>query len=97
MLVGIDLAFPVRCSFSTRLRRKGKARARASQLLPAAAHQWRLKRDDGRAEAALTALWGLRELNKGTGDGNMGRSTDWSTVSTPNPRKLHQRSLVSPT
>ena len=37
---------------------KDGARARASQLLPEAAHQWRLKRHDGRAEAALLALYG---------------------------------------
>jgi crossover junction endodeoxyribonuclease RuvC len=42
---------------------KDGARARASQLLPEAAHQWRLKKHDGRAEAALIALFGLRALN----------------------------------
>jgi crossover junction endodeoxyribonuclease RuvC len=41
---------------------KDGARARASQLLPEAAHQWRLKRHDGRAEAALLALYGVRQL-----------------------------------
>lgn len=39
---------------------KGGARARASQLLPAAAHHWPLVKHDGRAEAALIALYGLR-------------------------------------
>jgi crossover junction endodeoxyribonuclease RuvC len=41
---------------------KDGARARASQLLPAAAHQWSLKRHDGRAEAALLSLYGFRAL-----------------------------------
>ena len=41
---------------------KDGARARASQLLPAAAHWWPLVKHDGRAEAALIALWGLRSL-----------------------------------
>lgn len=39
---------------------KDAAKARASQLLPAAAHQWPLKKHDGRAEAALLALYGVR-------------------------------------
>ncbi|MGE5151189.1 MAG: hypothetical protein ACM3II_13795 [Rhodospirillaceae bacterium] len=41
---------------------KDAARARASQLLPAAASQWPLKKHDGRAEAALIALYGSRSL-----------------------------------
>jgi crossover junction endodeoxyribonuclease RuvC len=41
---------------------KDGARARASQLLPEAAHQWRLKKHDGRAEASLLALYGVRQL-----------------------------------
>jgi crossover junction endodeoxyribonuclease RuvC len=41
---------------------KDAARARASQLLPKAAHQWPLKRHDGRAEAALLALYGLQQM-----------------------------------
>jgi crossover junction endodeoxyribonuclease RuvC len=41
---------------------KDGARARASQLLPAAAHHWPLVKHDGRAEAALIAYWGLRQL-----------------------------------
>lgn len=38
---------------------KDECRKRASQLFPAAAHQWALKKQDGRAEAALLAyyLW----------------------------------------
>ena len=42
---------------------KDAARARASQLMPAAASQWGRKRDDGRAEAALLALYGARQLH----------------------------------
>jgi hypothetical protein len=41
---------------------KDGARARASQLLPSAADRWPLKKHDGRAEAALIALSGLRQL-----------------------------------
>jgi crossover junction endodeoxyribonuclease RuvC len=41
---------------------KDAARYRASQLLPAAAHHWPLVKHDGRAEAALIALYGLRQL-----------------------------------
>ena len=39
---------------------KGKdaSRARASQLMPAAAHWWTRKKDEGRAEAALIAFHG---------------------------------------
>lgn len=43
---------------------KDAARFRASQLLPRHATQWPLKKHDGRAEAALIALYGHRELNK---------------------------------
>jgi crossover junction endodeoxyribonuclease RuvC len=42
---------------------KDGSRARASQLFPEAAHQWRLKKADGRAEAALIALCGARQLS----------------------------------
>jgi crossover junction endodeoxyribonuclease RuvC len=42
---------------------KDGARARASQLLPSAAHHWSLVKHDGRAEAALIAYHGLRTLN----------------------------------
>jgi len=38
---------------------KDAARQRASQLLPTYAHNWDRKKDDGRAEAALIALYGL--------------------------------------
>lgn len=37
---------------------KDGARARASQLLPAHAALWTRVKDDGRAEAAMIALWG---------------------------------------
>ena len=37
---------------------KDAARARASQLMPRHAHHWPLKKHDGRAEAALIALFG---------------------------------------
>lgn len=39
---------------------KDGARARASQLLPGAAHFWPLVKHDGRAEAALIALYGMK-------------------------------------
>lgn len=38
---------------------KDGARMRASQLLPDMSHNWDLKKHDGRAEAALIALYGL--------------------------------------
>jgi hypothetical protein len=48
-----------------RTRRAGGngARARATQLLPAAAHRWPLVKHDGRAEAALIAYYGRRQFN----------------------------------
>jgi Holliday junction resolvasome RuvABC endonuclease subunit len=42
---------------------KDVARQRASQLLPAYAHNWDRKKDDGRAEASLIALMGYNLLN----------------------------------
>lgn len=42
---------------------KDASRARASELLPAHAHLWPLKKHDGRAEAALLALYGARYGN----------------------------------
>lgn len=39
---------------------KDQARARAAQLWPGAAAQFARKKDDGRAEAALVALWGSK-------------------------------------
>ena len=44
---------------------KDGARARASELIPGGAEHWSLARHDGRAEAALIALWGTSYL-KGT-------------------------------
>jgi crossover junction endodeoxyribonuclease RuvC len=41
---------------------KAGARSRASQLLPKAAPQWPMVKHDGRAEAALLSLYGLRQL-----------------------------------
>lgn len=38
---------------------KDGSRLRASQLMPAYSERWRRARDDGRAEAALIALYGL--------------------------------------
>ncbi len=38
---------------------KDGSRLRASELMPGHAANWHRKRDDGRAEAALIALWGL--------------------------------------
>jgi len=43
---------------------KDGARARASQLLPKLAHNWPLKKHDGRAEAALIAEYGRRMTAK---------------------------------
>lgn len=43
---------------------KDGARARASQLLPQAASQWSLAKHEGRAEAALIALYGARSMEK---------------------------------
>lgn len=39
---------------------KDKSRQIASQLMPAHAHHWPLKKHDGRAEAALLALYGAK-------------------------------------
>ncbi len=44
---------------------KDGARARASELLPAYSHLWQRVRDDGRAEAAMIALYGARLLSSG--------------------------------
>ncbi len=41
---------------------KDQARRRASELLPAYSHNWDRKKDDGRAEAALIALYGFGRL-----------------------------------
>ncbi len=49
---------------------KDAARARASQLIPAGAGYWTRRRDDGRAEAALIAYWGARQLHGSTAAGH---------------------------
>lgn len=41
---------------------KDGARARASELFPASSHLWARVKDDGRAEAALIAEWGRRNV-----------------------------------
>ena len=43
---------------------KDGARARASELFPTYSHLWQRVKDDGRAEASLIALWGVRMLLK---------------------------------
>ena len=43
---------------------KDGARLRASQMMPAYAAEWRLKKHDGRAEAALIALYGMTNGTK---------------------------------
>lgn len=48
-------------------REKDGARYRASQLLPEHAEKWPLKKHDGRAEAALMALYGERFLPQRAG------------------------------
>jgi crossover junction endodeoxyribonuclease RuvC len=40
---------------------KYAARMRASQLLPEFAHNWPLKKHDGRAEASLISLYGIKQ------------------------------------
>jgi crossover junction endodeoxyribonuclease RuvC len=44
---------------------KDGARQRATQLLPHLAHNWTLKRQDGVAEAALIALYGINKSRLG--------------------------------
>jgi len=41
---------------------KDGAIARASELLPKYSHLWPLKKHDGRAEAALLAYWGSKQI-----------------------------------
>ena len=41
---------------------KDGARMRASQLFPQFSHMWKLKRDDGIAEASLISLYGFNKL-----------------------------------
>lgn len=44
---------------------KGEARARASQLIPSGSHWWQRAKDNGRAEAALIGLYGMRQALPG--------------------------------
>ena len=44
---------------------KDEARRRASQIMPGSARHWPRKQDDGRAEAALLAAYGLKTTGKG--------------------------------
>ena len=61
--VPLTLVPPVRWKRALHVSKdKDACRARASQLLPQAAGQWPLRRHDGRAEAALLALYGVRQL-----------------------------------
>jgi crossover junction endodeoxyribonuclease RuvC len=61
--IPLSLVPPVRWKRALHVpKAKDGARARASQLFPEAAHQWQLKKHDGRAEAALIALYGARNL-----------------------------------
>jgi crossover junction endodeoxyribonuclease RuvC len=68
---GIPMTFVAPIAWKRALRvpaAKDGARARASQLLPAAAHLWPLVKHDGRAEAALIGIYGLRMLHTIAGD-----------------------------
>jgi crossover junction endodeoxyribonuclease RuvC len=63
--ISLTLVPPVRWKRSMHVTKsKDGCRASASQLLPEAAHQWLLRRHDGRAEAALIALYGVRQLQE---------------------------------
>lgn len=41
---------------------KDQSRARATELMPACSGMWKLKKDDGLAEASLIALYGLSDM-----------------------------------
>jgi hypothetical protein len=41
---------------------KDGSRLRASELMPSYSERWRRKRDHGRSDASLIALWGLLHL-----------------------------------
>jgi crossover junction endodeoxyribonuclease RuvC len=63
--LGVPMSFVAPAAWKRALQvpaAKDGARARASQLMPAAAHHWLLVKHDGRAEAALIAYHGLRQL-----------------------------------
>jgi crossover junction endodeoxyribonuclease RuvC len=63
---------------------KDGARLRASQLLPAHAGHWRRAKDDGRAEAAMLAWYGLAYLANrpgfALGHGQESRAGDFRTL-----------------
>jgi crossover junction endodeoxyribonuclease RuvC len=59
---------------------KDGARARASQLLPEAASQWPRAGHHGRAEAALLALYGARQLG---GSADQGYAVTWQGEARP--------------
>jgi crossover junction endodeoxyribonuclease RuvC len=67
-------------------RAKDGARARASQLLPEAGHQWPLRKHDGRAEAALIALYGARQLS-----GSAAVPADMFVLSVPRAAETHSK------
>lgn len=61
LLVPLTLITPAQWKVAMRVPAdKGGARARASQLIPAGASYWPLVKHDGRAEAAMIALYGSR-------------------------------------
>jgi crossover junction endodeoxyribonuclease RuvC len=63
--LGVPMSFVAPAAWKRALQvpaAKDGARARATQLMPAAAHHWPLVKHDGRAEAALIAYYGLRSL-----------------------------------
>jgi crossover junction endodeoxyribonuclease RuvC len=83
--IPLTLVPPVRWKRALQVpKAKDGARARASQLLPGAASQWRLKKHDGRAEAALLALYGARQLQ-----GPVSMPADVFVVSVP-PEPAHR-------
>ena len=58
----VEIVTPVAWKRDTKTPRdKDGARARASQLMPEGASWWRLKKDHGRAEAALLSWWGAQQ------------------------------------
>src|SRR6185312_14199829 len=61
IVIGVLATLGVPFTFGVPAAKDG-ARARASQLMPGAAHQWQRVKDDGRAESALISLWGQQYL-----------------------------------
>jgi crossover junction endodeoxyribonuclease RuvC len=61
LLIPVTLITPAQWKVALRVpAAKDGARARASQLIPAGASWWPLVKHDGRAEAALIGLYGMR-------------------------------------